>query len=165
MVAYLTLSGQQRPPDNIEKEETYCVAWFHPDGIEFKQLPEDPIDDSDDEDLYTGNIPYSPPTGIYAGDHRATSGEEAYAPSGEPSYAGCDTEGRNGPTLRNHESRSPSPMVGLSTPSGVPAAAAQQQPRNWVSCAYQWNGYTEAIDVLRPFGYASSFVRVSLLRF
>lgn len=165
MVSFLTLPWKESSQDDLgtHSEETYCVAWFHPDGIEFKQLPEDAADDSDGDHLYMGTKQYGPATGIYAGDHRATSGEEAFAPSGELSYAGSDVEGRNGKkgsTRRNHKTRSPAPQSAVSVSASAAAHPSQQQPRDWVSCVYQWNGYSEAIDVLRPFGYAPSFVRV-----
>lgn len=67
--------------DDIEKKDTYCVAWFHPDGIRSKTL-----------------------------------------------------------TPRNSS----------------PKAAG-------IRVLYQWDGYREAIDVLSPFGYSNSLIRVSEL--
>jgi hypothetical protein len=174
--------------DEDNHRETYCVAWFHPDGIEFKQVPLDPMDETEINDGNEGNDPGRPAGGVYAGDHRVTSGEEPFAPGGEFSYAGSDNgghEGRNGQqqSRRNHSrSRSPAPTMSSSNRVSanpgvaprqlrqnlVPASSSsqhqqqlQQQSRDWVSCLYQWNGYSEMMDVLRPFGYASSFVRVS----
>ena len=67
MVRYLLC--RQKSMDN--KIESYCLAWFHPDGIEFKRLAIDPLDDSDEE----GTI-------MNARDHR---GGNVSAPSTEES--------------------------------------------------------------------------------
>lgn len=176
-----------------EIHETYCVAWFHPDGIEFKQLPLDENDDDDNNNHNDGNVfgGRSAVSGVYAGDHRVTSGEEAFAPSGELSYVGSDHGGAEGKGRNNgqhfrrnhhHQSRSPAPMSSSYPQVGnsagwapqrqnnsnvpVPASTSSQQQqrsqsRDSVSCMYQWNGYSEVMDILQPFGYASSFVRVS----
>lgn len=119
---------QQRSSDN--KVESYCLTWLHPDGIEFKQLPIDPMDDSDDSDEI-----------IYARDHRGDS-PQPFAPSGQQSYAGSEEESKA--SRRLIRSRSPAPLLG-----------------EHINCMYQWNGYKEASEVLRPFGYANDFIRVS----
>ena len=88
--------------DRIEKyrkededdDETYCVAWFHPDGIRFKRL-----------------------------------------------------------TLQNATSLTLPPSTSL----------PRDDVLNLGSCVlYQWDGYSEAIDVLNPFGYSRSLLRVSI---
>jgi hypothetical protein len=134
----------QRSSDN--KVESYCLSWFHPDGIEFKQLAIDPMDDSDDEDEI-----------MYARDHRGDS-PQPFAPSGEQSYAGSEEEGK---ASRRHGSRSPTPLL-----AAVGAGLRRlEAPGKHLNCMYQWNGYREANEVLRPFGYANDFVRVSTWTF
>lgn len=194
LASYTQYHQQQRAPMKIdtkreETNETYCVAWFHPDGIEFKQLA---LDGNDNDENNTNHFGGRPGTrGIYAGDHRVTSGEEAFAPSGELFYVGSDHGREEGigrhkgeQFRRNQSHRSPlpvphsssfpvvgtstigSPQIQNSSTSMVPASnllQQRQQSKDRVSCVYQWNGYTEVMDILRPFGYAPSFVRVSLI--
>lgn len=81
-------------------DDTYCVAWFHPDGIEYVDLPQEVDDDSDDSDL-----------GI------------------------CRRTGRCAYSWR------------------------ESSDDNVISCVVQWTGYTDAVDVLSPFGYSLPFVR------
>jgi hypothetical protein len=142
MVRYIM--SREKSTDN--KVEEYCISWFHPDGIEFMQLPLDAMDDTDygDDDQI-----------IYAGDHRGDS-PQPFAPSGEQSYAGSEEEGKSS---RKRRSRSPSALV-----SAVGAGLRRLDPStSYVNCVYQWNGYKEAIEVLRPFGYSIDFVKVSLV--
>jgi hypothetical protein len=121
--------------------ESYCLAWFHPDGIEFKQLSLDALNDSEEEDEV-----------MYARDHRGDS-PPPFAPSGAHSYAGSEEERK--PLKR----RSPTPLLTAAS-AGL---RGLEPPGERVNCMYQWNGYREAIEVLRPFGYAHDFVKVSKL--
>ena len=78
-------------------DETYCVAWFHPDGMRVKQL-------------------------------------------------------------RTPQQNASSKLSMLSSP------ARDNSRMNLLgasSVLYQWDGYSEAIDVLSPFGYSRSLLRVS----
>ena len=159
-------------------EDTYCVAWFHPDGIEFIKLDRDGGDDNDDGDGDNGSIiGYPTSTAMYVGDHRT--------PSGEDNDDDCDNE--NGFSLgggvgiedgnrpghsRRNRSKSPAPLLAMNLgaasannkvrqgekPSGI-SQKQQEQQKDLVTCLYQWNGYSEAMDILRHFGYAPSFVR------
>ena len=132
---------QQRSFDNTL--ESYCVSWLHPDGIEFKPLAIDPMDDSDDDDEV-----------MYARDHRGDS-PPPFAPSGEQSYAGSEEEEKS----RRQSSRSPTPLL-----AAVGAGLRRlEPPGKHVNCMYQWNGYREASEILRPFGYAHEFVKVCML--
>ena len=97
LIRYFCASHSNRRPPQLGEEtervdeednETYCVAWFHPDGIRSKRLP----------------------------------------------------------------SQNPSP--GISEERG--------QQGHDVCILYQWDGYSEAVDILKPFGYSRSFLGVSI---
>jgi hypothetical protein len=147
--------------------DTYCLAWFHPDGIEFLQLPTNGENDHSEDD----NTHFSP---MHADDHRMETSEDGTGPfipvvDGEGSYAmSNENDGlQYGYSRRsNRRSRSPTPLAAYAkgTRRNVRGnkVALQEQDKNKVSCLYQWNGYSQPMDVLRPFGYAPAFVRRSL---
>jgi hypothetical protein len=147
MVRYVLC--QQKSTDN--DVESFCIAWFHPDGMEIKQLSLDAADASHDESE-TDHA-----DSMWPSDHRHDHSPEPFAPSGGPSYAGSEEEGK-GPNRRNRvRSGSPTPLF-----AAVGAGLKKlQTATEHVSCMYQWNGYKEAMDVLKPFGYARRFVEVS----
>jgi hypothetical protein len=117
--------------------ETFCIAWFHPEGMQVTRVSVDNIDDSEEEYM---------------------ASPEPFAPSGGPSYAGSEEEGK-GSSRRKARSKSPTPVLRA---VGV-GLERLEAPSKQVSCLYQWNGYQDAVDVLRPFGYAPAFVKVSSL--
>jgi hypothetical protein len=157
-------------------EDTYCVAWFHPDGIEFIKLDRDGGDDKDDGDDDNGSaIGYPTSTAMYVGDHRTPSGdddddcnENGFALAGG---VGSEDGTRPGHSRRNR-SKSPAPLLAMGLggasannrlsqgekPSGI-SRGQQEHQKDLVTCLYQWNGYSEAMDILRHFGYAPAFVR------
>jgi hypothetical protein len=67
---------QEKSVDN--QVESYCLSWFHPLGIEFKQLSIDPLDDTDDSDEEDEIM--------WSRNHRGPS-PQPFAPSGRQSYA------------------------------------------------------------------------------
>jgi len=100
------------------EEETYCVAWFHPDGIKFKQLPI--LEDDNNNDT------------LDLGERNQNTG---------------------GSMASKQSTSSPSRSVDV-------AHNRQNNDKTieTISCVYQWNGYSAAIDVLKPFGYTPSFL-------
>jgi hypothetical protein len=136
MIRYLI--SQEKSTDN--EIESYCIAWFHPDGMEIKQLSIDE-DDSDSDDYQYG---------------QGDDSDEPFAPSGGAGYAGSDNEKKKG-SSRRRRSKSPTPLMAT-----VSAGLRQQDKTDsQVSCMYQWNGYKEAMDILKPFGFETRFVEVS----
>jgi hypothetical protein len=128
---------QQKSTDN--DVESFCIAWFHPDGMEIKQLSLDAADASDDE----SETEHA--DSMWPGDHRHDHSPEPFAPSG-------------GSNRRNRvRSGSPTPLF-AAVGDGLKKL---QTATEHVSCMYQWNGYKEAMDILKPFGYARRFVEVS----
>jgi hypothetical protein len=136
-------------------DDTYCVAWFHPEGIEFMQLPFEGDSNSDAERSFS--------TGCYAsmqvGDHQMEE-DESYFPMS------CEDNGKIGtPWSRSgsgRRSRSPPPIRGFQNRNAGSGKQSRNQPsheKQLVSCVYQWNGYGQAVDILRPFGYSSLFIR------
>jgi hypothetical protein len=109
---------QYKQQRQIEEEETYCVAWFHPDGIKFKQLPI--LEDDNNNDT------------LDCGERNQNTG---------------------GSMASKQSTSSPSRSVDV-------AHNRQNNDKTIVtiSCVYQWNGYSAAIDVLKPFGYTPSFL-------
>ena len=78
-------------------DETYCVAWFHPDGMRVKQLTT-PLQNASSK------------------------------------LSMLSSQAKDNSTMN---------LLGAS------------------SVLYQWDGYSEAIDVFSPFGYSRSLLRVS----
>lgn len=129
----------------VEESETYCLSWFHPSGILFKQLPLDPMDDSDTEE--NTNV-------AMARDHRSDDSLKPFAPSGKQAYAGSEDE-------KKSFRRQPSRSVASSLVSLTKRLRNLEETDRYVQCLYQWNGFSEAYQVLQPFGYASDFIEVS----
>ena len=89
-----------------EDDETYCLCWFHPDGIQSMQLELDQ-------------------------QHTTAT----------TTTTNNNNDNNNLIVMRRHKSH-------------------RHHRRCVVDVLYQWNGYSEAIDILKPFGYASRFVQV-----
>ncbi|KAL3943563.1 MAG: hypothetical protein SGBAC_002380 [Bacillariaceae sp.] len=116
--------------------ETFCLSWFHPYGIQTKQIPLDPAyDTEDDEDEM-----------VYRA--RRIGSPNHFAPSGQASYVGSEEEGKPGDRKPN------SRMI-----ASVGSRNNHRPKCEYVHCMYQWDSYKEAMEVLRPFGFASSFVQ------
>jgi len=134
---------QQYHQQRQVKEETYCISWFHPDGIKSKQLPlllntsleDDNINDKTKNekvlDLGERNQENEQQKAII--DPQTTTTTKA-APPLSPSYASSYYAGDHRKEVTD------------------------------VSCVYQWNSYSNAIDVLKPFGYALSLVQKIMKR-
>ena len=123
--------------DDMVSADTFCIAWFDPSGMETRAVPLTANYSDDDDDSDDG-----------------LEDSEPFAPQGGASYAGSEEEGSR---RRRGRSRSPTPLL-----AAVSAGLRRVEvPTKQARCLYQWNGYREAVDVLRPFGYSSSFVKVS----
>lgn len=124
--------------------ETFCLSWFHPYGIQTRQLPLDPSYDTDDDDEEDDRMAYKGSRRIGSPNH--------FAPSGQTSYVGSEEEGKPG-------DRKPS----LRRMTSMGSRHSRKPKCEYVQCMYQWNSYREANEILRPFGFTSSFVEVSSL--
>ncbi|KAG7360974.1 hypothetical protein IV203_036074 [Nitzschia inconspicua] len=175
---------QQFPPKNRLQtlnsiDETYCVAWFHPEGIESIQLPREADGESDtDNDTIRNSSSdryVASPTPLKVEDHRMEAEENAFIPVDDPSRLNAD-DGRTGPSdcygniKKSHGYRSPCPSAGeignvassyqnVQTYSSPRSSKPLSPQKELVSCVYQWSGYCDAVDVLRPFGYSPHFIR------
>lgn len=134
------MSKERKTNNDIE---TYCLAWFTPAGIRFKNLAlnaeEDSSGDENDARTMDGIGPGSP---------------REFAPGGEHMYAGSEDEESKKKKNRRMTSRAQS----------VNSLKAKLQQSNGddsrVNCLYQWDGLQTADQVLGPFGYSSTFVKV-----
>ena len=159
-------------------DETCCLAWFHPDGIEYLQLPADGDDDDyfQDDDAAEArrySSTWQPAESRFEG---SQDGMESFVPvvDEEISYAISnenDNEDRRktpGHSRRSRRSRSPTPLTAYTRESNRNRrendAVAQEHNKEVVSCMYQWNGYSQPMEVLQPFGYSPTFVRRLLER-
>jgi hypothetical protein len=128
--------------------ETYCLAWFTPAGIRFKQLSIDPQDDSEDEEE-----PGS--ARVQTGKGFDSESPRQFAPGGEHLYAGSEDESKK----KNH--RRPSSRI--QSLNSLNAKLQQSTGDNaFVNCLYQWDGLQSPEEVLGPFGYSSAFVEVGV---
>eukprot|EP00980_Cylindrotheca_fusiformis_P025338 scaffold13478_cov132-Cylindrotheca_fusiformis.AAC.31 len=137
-VSALLRQGKAGSRDN----ETFCLSWFHPAGIESRQLPLDPANDTDEEEDEMMN-----------GGQRGDSPEH-FAPSGHESYVGSEEERTSPPRRRSSKSAN----------DGAASAGSRswvKTQEGYVHCMHQWNSYKEADEVLGPFGFSSQFVQVS----
>lgn len=142
MARYIMLQGSIAPTRN-SPTETYCLAWFHPMGIQFRRIPVDVMDDSDNEDQAM----------VEKSRYRNES-PQPFVPAGGQSYAGSDEEFKGS---RRQLTRNITPTV-----ASINARLRRLEENDkYVNCLYQWNGYREPFEVLRPFGYTTSFVNVS----
>jgi hypothetical protein len=121
--------------------ETYCVSWFHPDGIQSQLLPIDPTNDTDEED-----------DEMMREYHQREGSPEHFAPSGQESYVGSEEERDS----RRVRSKSPNAVA-----ASALARRNEKSHEGYVPCMYQWNSYQEANQILRPFGFSSQFIQVS----
>lgn len=152
MVRHLVLiQGDQRSTLKAEKlysDETFCAAWFHPDGIQEKICLTEPEVQTQIND-FLGDIRAQSPA--------HTSLSEPFAPNGKETYDASDTEiskQRNNRSTARSKSPSASPSMKRSPPNA---------DETYVSCAYEWRGLREPFQVLCNFGYTKSFVN-DLLR-
>jgi hypothetical protein len=151
MVRHLVLiQGDQRSTskaENLYFDETFCAAWFHPDGIQEKVFVAEPqaqehINSFLDE--IRTNTAQSP---------AHTSMSEPFAPSGEQTYEASDTESKKRNNRNTARSKSPS-----ASPFMKPSPPTKDTGKEYVSCAYEWRGLREPFQVLCNFGYTKSFV-------
>jgi hypothetical protein len=119
--------------------ETYCLSWFHPDGIQSQLLPIDPTNDTDEEE-----------DKMIRGYRQREGSPEHFAPSGHESYVGSEEERDS----RNFRSK-------LENAASALSRRNEKSHEDHVHCMYQWNSYQEANQILRPFGFSSQFIQVS----
>ena len=135
-----------------EQEETYCVAWFHPDGIKFKQLSLVNISHENGEIFQQqdhGVAIIDPKTATTT---RTVTDEAINASTEDHKFLFTEKNSR----LNQKHAASTLPM----------SSPAKDNIMDWGrSVMYQWDGYSEAIDVLGPFGYTRSLLRVSTMCF
>ena len=152
---------------HIKTQDTFCAAWFHPDGIQ--ELPISlngtlsMLSVSDDD--------YS---------HTTSKSINAFSPNGEPLYDNSDkddddnTKGDGTRSSRSsrkqqirhcqNRSKSPAAMLSLSmhrhvVPNGTATTGSLStdvEPK--IPTCSEWRGYRTAMEILSPFGYTSSFV-------
>lgn len=118
--------------------ETYCLAWFNPEGIRFKQLPIEAQSDSDEGGLI-----------MKVGDHGGVESPQSFAPGGEQLYAGSEDE------KKKNARRQPMRATSL-------RALENGGSDQFENCLYQWDGCQTPEEVLLPFGYAPSFIQVNI---
>jgi hypothetical protein len=104
---------EKKHKEDEDDNETYCVAWFHPDGMRVKQI---------------------------------TTLENNPSPE-------ISTKSNSRPNQTSAASK---------LPLSSPARDNSTMNLGASSVLYQWDGYSEAIDVLSPFGYSRSLLRVSI---
>jgi hypothetical protein len=150
MVRHLVLiQGDQRSTSKAEKlycDETFCAAWFHPDGIQEKVFVAEPEAQAQINNFLDDIRAQSP---------AHTSLSEPFAPSGVQNYEASDTERSKRSNRNSARSKSPSFMK--------PSPPTTDNGEEYVSCAYEWRGLREPFQVLCNFGYTRSFVN-DLLR-
>ena len=134
---------QQTSIDNAA--ETFCIAWFAPEGMDIIQVSGEGSGDSSDD--------IDEDEEIVARRQRSVS-PEPFAPGGGQLYAGSEEERKQ--YSRRQRVRSKSPMA-----FSTPAIRAIEAKNDTICCMKQWRGYRDAMEVLRPFGYARKFVDVS----
>ena len=154
--------------NNSEIQETFCAAWFHPDGIQ--ELPISlngtlSILSASDDD-------YS---------HTTSKSTPAFSPHGEPIYDNSDKEEDDNNTkgdgtrssrssrkqqIRQEQNRSKSPAtLSLSIhrnavfPNGTATTGSLSTDEPKVPTCSEWRGYRTAMQVLSHFGYTASFVQ------
>jgi len=133
--------------DNLCFDETFCAAWFHPDGIQEKKFNFTESDDTEQdvaEEMAVGSI------------HTQTT--EPFVPNLGEAYQGSDTELKRRPNNRK------APVAG---PTASSASAKRPSPKvetdpNYVSCADEWRGLRSPMQVLKHFGYTPAFVNYVL---
>jgi hypothetical protein len=170
MVRYIMSSAKDRVEsdnNNVGVTDTFCAAWFHPDGIQ--ELPislngsASIISASDDD--------YS---------HTTSKSINAFSPNGEPIYDASDKDDDDNNTkgdgtrssrssrkqqIRQVQNRSKSPAtlslsihrnVVLTNGTATTGSLSTDEPR--IATCNEWHGYRTAMEVLSHFGYQASFV-------
>ena len=140
--------GGQKKPKKEEYEETYCVAWFHPDGIRFKQILQNPSPEMCEEG---GQQEYEiAPMHLETTVRKLGTDEVIGIHTGDQKSIVTKIDSRLNQTIAASKLHVSSP-------------AEDNMMNQWSSILYQWDGYSEAIDVLQPFGYSRSLLQVSEL--
>ncbi|KAL3793330.1 hypothetical protein HJC23_003840 [Cyclotella cryptica] len=109
----------------------FCLAWFAPSGIQITAVPLDADDDNDTQNLDEFKFDFA----------RVSDFSALHATKAD------DTKGINiNGNLEAHRPRK--------KPTRQSSSSSQS-----VSCCHEWRGYRHAMEVLAPFGYATTFVR------
>lgn len=116
-----------------KSNESFCLAWFDPSGIEYTRVLRGAKDDSDDT------------SAVFSIENKGNE-PQPFAPSGVESYIGSE-----------EERKVPKRQAGQN-PRKANGRRIDDDPA-YSDCLYQWTGYQSAYDVLVPFGYSYAFVK------
>lgn len=131
-------SGSEKQKQLECYNETFCAAWFHPDGIQEKKF--NYLDDD---------------SGLHAVERVHEHGPFA-SPRNEND--GGKGEGDKQMQQQSDRGRSRSP-VPLTLPQSPPPKAKKAPDSSvCVSCTDEWRGFRSPTQVLAPFGYTAAFV-------
>lgn len=141
------------PSTSTATEETFCAAWFAPEGVQFLDLDEEQVD-SDPED-----------------------GAPLDADDDKSSRPHLHRHCRHPSTNNGGGGRSKSPMMSLNVQRRPPNLEQIPQHHSWsrgfgnnarrvasfheqgIVVTHEWQGYRHAMDILFPFGYTDNFVQ------
>jgi hypothetical protein len=150
-IIHFSGSRESEPGKRQEHRDTFCAAWFEPDGIRELRvsLTSNGIISVNDEDLSHNNLsPKSSPSVF-----------------GEPLYEVSDNDDANKDDTRSsrssrkqqnrHPQRSTAAFSKMSRSNGVTSSSVDDRV---VTC-YEWQGYSTAMDVLCHFGYSNTFIK------
>jgi hypothetical protein len=166
MVRHLLLLRKREYPNLPMEDElndmhdSFCAAWFHPDGIQEERISLNgkllAYDEEHGETLANSHHSY-----------HTNSASTPFAPSGAPTYDGSHDENgdddreevrsRGSRKEQQRDSQRPRSPVLLHTPT-TPQRITSSKEGGVATCT-EWKGYHTAVQVLQPFGYAASFVR------
>ena len=170
-------------------EGQFCLAWFAPSGIQIQSVRVG--DDGDDHSVSSSSSEGIPDTDAASRRSSITppfgpSGQETYDLSETEEVAADKDKARRRGYLSGKDSgggggaagRGPSPAPDPNSPlrrrppmnrtvaTGAGALVKKKKSTDDASgrlqtCALGWSSYLSAMDVLLPFGFSTSFVRVS----
>lgn len=137
MVRYII--GNEKDTNN--DIESYCLAWFTPEGIRFRSLPANSQDSTDYEDGHAMMT-----------SHHQEVAPSTFSPGGEQLHAD-ETQ-----SFRQQKIQ-PATPADRSIVARLRTAGSESS----INCLYQWDGLRDPVDVLVPFGYADVFIKVGPL--
>lgn len=164
-------------------DDTFCVAWFAPEGIQTLKLDVDGDDDEasakDDEqfeqatdsaiDSMGGLSVASPPTTTGSvpviqsrrSVEPVTMPVEPFAPNGHTLYQPNEDDTkdrRNQRSSRRSVTRGSTNRSGLTTAQSLNSRSSQPSVDSECVVCPEWRGYQSPWQVLRPFGYSKTFL-------
>ena len=153
------IATNENPPKNVvrlSQPSSFCLAWFAPSGIQIKsiKLKESDSTDSDDDSSSSSSSSEENMTLDIMDDVSTIKNDN-------DNKQVMDEQNRDQvkDNTRNNffSQKIPSTKRGLDDKNNGNSFLK--------TCSNEWRGYRDAIDVLIPFGYCTSFVRVSLILF